>query len=280
MTQDSQNKMREKAKELLSTGKVKCVIGWTVGSTADRTTPAFVLKPEDVDSLVWNDKCRNNLAIYLTRKEIKQLGPVAIIAKGCDIKAIVVLIQESQLKREDIHIIGMECSGVEGISCGGCTVRSPKYCDTLIETEVDIDGAASNSPEADEISSMDDAARWEFWQNEFSRCIKCYACRSACPMCYCTRCIAQKSQPQWISPSQHGQGNFSWNVIRAMHLAGRCVECGACERACPMGIKIGLINKKLARVVKDNFNYEAGRDAGEPPLTASYKVEDKEKFIK
>lgn len=64
-----------------------------------------------------------------------------------------------------------------------------------------------------------------------------------------------------------------------MHLGGRCVGCGACERACPMNIKIGLINQKLANVVQDSFGYRAGMDPDAPMIVATYNVDDDEGFI-
>ncbi len=53
------------------------------------------------------------------------------------------------------------------------------------------------------IEAMSLQERWEFWQSEFSRCIKCYACRQACPMCYCTKCIVEVNQRQWIPVAAH-----------------------------------------------------------------------------
>ena len=36
----------------------------------------------------------------------------------------------------------------------------------------------------------------------FSTCIRCYACRDACPLCYCHVCFVDESMPQWVGKSQ------------------------------------------------------------------------------
>ena len=58
-----------------------------------------------------------------------------------------------------------------------------------------------------------------------------------------------------------------FHLIHALHLAGRCTECGECERACPMGIPLGLLKKKINKEMLDLFGYTAGIDpADKPPL--------------
>src|SRR3989304_8772724 len=128
-----ENTLRQKAKELLASGEVKVVIGWGWSRTKTRTTPVFITDPADVDKLVWNPLCVNNLSVYLTRKfkDIQALGRPAIVAKGCDIKNIVVLITEAQIKREDVYIIGVTCDGVayrQGARPGG--VKPPRNATT------------------------------------------------------------------------------------------------------------------------------------------------------
>lgn len=271
------NELHSKAGELLESGDVEVVIGWAKSSTLNRTMPIFIANPADVERLVWNDHCRNNLSVYLVRKEVRALGKAAILAKGCDVKSIIVLIQESQIKREDVFIIGLSCDGIGETICSNCDVRTPALYDVLIGEEKEP--TVGIFEDLEEMGKKDFSELWNFWQKEFDRCIKCYACRSACPLCYCNTCIVDINRPQWISPSQHGQGNLSWNIVRAMHLGGRCVGCGACDRACPMNIPIGLINQKLIKVVKDSFGYRAGLDPEAPLLMASYNTDDDEGFI-
>ena len=107
---DIETKIREEAKRVLESGDVSVVIGWGAGSVPFKTTPVFIGKPEDADKLVWNPACVNNLAVYLPR--MAKDKKVGIVAKPCDIRSIIALIQEKQIKRENVHIIGLGCGGV------------------------------------------------------------------------------------------------------------------------------------------------------------------------
>jgi len=131
-----------------------------------------------------------------------------------------------------------------------------------------------------EIDSKTPSERWNFWIQEFSRCVKCYACRQVCSLCYCERCITEKNMPQWIETSAHPRGNLSWNLTRAMHLVGRCTFCGECERACPVNIPLNLLNQKMIMVVKDSFDFKSGYDENTHPPMIVFSPDDKEDFIK
>lgn len=302
--------LRNTARDLLEKGDVRVVIGYGWNRRKSRTTPVFITSPEDADRLVWNPLCVNNLSVYLTRKfkDIQDLGRPAIVAKGCDIKNIAVLISEGQVKREDVHIIGMVCDGVvyrqelwptgpKGadmsagldpktmpVKCHNCDVRNPHITDTVIGDKSEFTPPEEPTgmvfDKIKEIDAMSSAEKWNFWMEHFTRCIKCYACRQVCSLCYCERCITEKNMPQWVETSAHPRGNLSWNLIRAQHLAGRCTFCGECERACPVNIPLNLVNQKLVMVVKDAFDYRSGYDEKVHPPMIVFDPEDKENFIK
>jgi formate dehydrogenase subunit beta len=121
--------------------------------------------------------------------------------------------------------------------------------------------------------------RWEKIQEEYSRCIRCYACRNVCPSCYCNECFVDQNDPQWIGKSPELTDTLIFHLIRNLHVAGRCVDCGACARACPMDIDLLVLNKKIAKEISERFHYTAGLDIHEKPVLASFCENEKQDFI-
>jgi ferredoxin len=92
--------------------------------------------------------------------------------------------------------------------------------------------------------------------------------------------VADKTVPPWIEPSPHLRGNLSWHVTRALHQAGRCVGCGECERACPAGIPLLLLNRKLQQVMATRYGFTVSDDPAVASPIGVYRLDDGPEFIR
>jgi coenzyme F420-reducing hydrogenase delta subunit/ferredoxin len=273
--EESRRELREAARRLLEEGRVKVVIGYGARG------PVFITKPEETGRLEWNANCLGNLTVYLKRPEVRALGAAAVVVKGCDERALVVLEKESQLRRDELQVIGLACEGLGQAKCEACETHRPSFADiTIGNTAAQGATAAARYAELERFLERPREERLAYWTAEFDRCLKCYACRQVCPMCYCERCLADKNRPQAIDTSTHRKGNFAWQLSRAIHLAGRCVGCDECTRACPAGIDLRLLNLSLARAAEIQFDYRAGMDPAREPVVGAYSLQDKEEFIR
>ncbi|AEG58507.1 4Fe-4S dicluster domain-containing protein [Desulforamulus ruminis] len=308
-------KIREAAKNLLAEKKVDLVVGFAEGSLPLRSTPYFARTPEQAENLIWSATCENNLANFVRKRGEK----VAVVAKGCDVRAIVGLIKEGQINKDNLTILGVPCEGMvdrkqidqilegrdllevidtgeelvlkgKGLektvakadvlfgSCQTCQYNTPVIFDQLMGEAVPAKEADYGDIEAFEALSEEE--RSAFIAKEMQKCIRCYACRQACPMCYCSECFVDCGAPAWIGKSAKSvDDNALFQVVRVLHLAGRCVDCGACERACPMGIKLSILNRKMVKDVKELFGAEAGVNLEDPPALNTHKFEDNEDFM-
>ena len=97
---DSIQAVRQIAKRLLDEKKVTEIIGYEKGTLPLRSTPCHIKDVQEVDKLIWDVTCENNLAKYLIDKDEK----IGILAKGCDARSIVALIVENQIKRENVVV--------------------------------------------------------------------------------------------------------------------------------------------------------------------------------
>ncbi|MBU1486809.1 4Fe-4S binding protein [bacterium] len=319
---DIEKSIREEAKKLLDEGKVDVLIGYKKGTLPLRSSPAFIRNSEDVDSLIFDPACSNNLALYIKRFE----GKVGVIAKGCDGRSLTTLVVDRQIDKDRLFVVGVPCSGVvdrrkiyakldacprlrsgrgeiadcqfsdgrvivrgrdwqESLdlsavlsdSCLICRHKTPPVYDLLIGEEIKEEGKPVEELEAFKKKSPDE--RWRFFEEELSKCIRCYACRQVCPVCLCEYCIVDRTMPLWFGKTTDLSDTIMFHLIRAYHTAGRCVDCGACVRACPVGVDFRLLNKRLEDEVKERFGFTAGVKLGEPAPLSAYKEEDKEEFI-
>jgi formate dehydrogenase subunit beta len=319
----SENEIITNVRKLLKEKKITQFIGYEQTSDPMFTSPCIVSCDSEASKLVWNGFCTNNLAVYIPRisasgsaKESK----IGILCKGCDCRSLVELIKEQQIKREQIFVIGISCTGIinqrrlkadigdkkviniaedgqrivvrckEGEvsferamylcrSCQNCAHPAPHMYDILIRSEQFSPALVSPDPVVQDFRSKSRAERWELFEKEISRCIRCYACRNVCPNCYCKECFAEQTNPRWIGVSDDPSDKQFFHMMRIFHHAGRCVDCGACVRACPMNIDLRIFTRMLVDEVRDRFGYEPGVSLKESAPLAAYTMNDKQEFM-
>src|SRR5512145_1933511 len=267
--------MRElvaRAKSLLQSGAVKIVIGYGRG-TGGKPRPLVLCESTQASLLIWTESPSNNIATYVTRREFKTQGRIAIVAPPPVLRSLLQLAAERQLADESVMaLVAAEDGSVTELS-------TLTQIEEFLATAADA-MRAEDRGSLERLSKMSVAERREFWARELERCVKCYACRASCPMCYCERCTMDVSRPQWVPAPSHALGNLEYHIVRAMHLAGRCVECGACGASCPVGIPVHLFSFFAEESVRRNFGQRGGASAKPDYALSTFKPDDKESFIR
>ncbi len=115
------------------------------------------------------------------------------------------------------------------------------------------------------IMEMSLEERFEYWKHEFDKCIKCYGCRDACPICYCETCLLEADREfleAGVIPP-----NALFPLTRLAHVADSCVGCGQCQDACPMDLPLSKLFTLLNSQLSEVFEYVPGMDIEQgPPL--------------
>ena len=269
--QKQQNDLIPLCRKLLENGEVNTIIGFQEGGEMGMSLPCIVTDPEGAEKLVWNDRCVPVLSGYLSDRK----GKTAIVAKPCDARAVASLIRENQLKREDVYIIGLVCEGMKNDNdqllqaCLDCRTKSPPVYDVLIG---DAETVKSNheEPRQEPDESM------ERFLSEIDKCILCYSCRQSCYGCYCKTCFMERGEPNWQPAAPDREEKMLYHLGRTMHLAGRCVECGACENACASGVDIRYLIRGVTNFIEEMYDFRAGMDMETQSAVLEFDKEDLE----
>ena len=182
------------------------------------------------------------------------------------------------VKGRDLDLT-VDSKDVLSSACLACVYPDAKEYDVFIGEPRDGKPNEDRYSTIDEFEKLGPEERWANMKEIYSRCIRCYACRNVCPSCYCNECFVDQNDPQWIGKTNELTDTMIFHIIRNLHVAGRCVECGACERACPMGLDLLLLNRKVAREVEERFGYKTGINAGEKPAMSDFREDEKQDFI-
>jgi formate dehydrogenase (coenzyme F420) beta subunit len=311
-------KLHEEIKKILTNHEVKYVIGYQKNSYGFQITPLFISVQQDIKKTLFSPFCLNNLATYIKYEEgTKKIGIVVkgcdsrsliemIKEKRIPRERLVIIgipctgvidpkklqekfpemTEDTSVSEKNEDFIFTRNGKSRTIpkdellleKCLSCEYPNPLIFDVLISNEVQT-RRKENYHHVKEFEQKPLEEKWRFWEEQFERCIRCYACRNICPLCYCEECRGEQLDPQWLRRSVNLSENTVWNMMRAFHLAGRCTGCGECERACPMEIPLMLLNKKLEKDIKELYNYTSGINVDDKSVFATFKPDDPEEWV-
>ncbi|MFX1489377.1 MAG: 4Fe-4S ferredoxin, partial [Promethearchaeota archaeon] len=164
--------------------------------------------------------------------------------------------------------------------CKVCKVKSPSSKeDGCVGECQELDSVHDEFTDVVEFESKSAEEKWEYIKEALEPCTLCYSCRQACPVCYCNLCFVDQNLPVWFGKTTEMTDVIVFHLIRAFHLAGRCVACGACSSVCPVGIDLNVITRKLEEIVKRRFDYTSGLNAEILPPMMNFSMDDEEEFM-
>lgn len=255
--------VREVVKKYLDRDKVDGVLA--LKRENGHVGPHLFVKGDDIDSLEIDPKYTlAGVAPVVLSSGVER---IAIIGRGCDERAFLELAKRNQIDRERIEFIGVACSEEQAMEC---------ECDRPYPVEV-VFGDKTKGVEPEELKDVNELSldeRYQYWRDAFSKCIKCYGCKNACPVCTCQECVLEDQA--WVKKGEIPPEFPMFHLIRAYHMADRCVHCYECEEACPTGIPLTLLYRQLRQDLSELFDYLPGVDDGTPPLATTLEDEELE----
>jgi len=282
----------------------------------DVTPALFTDKTDLKNNFVFGDFCGANVSKYLIKATKNAEEKILVFLKPCDTYSFNQLLTEHRFNREKVYVVGIPCEGMadvrkikekagEGIlkisstedgvivdtlyngnvslkkedilleRCKNCKSKKHVAYDELIGE----DGTVLENDRFDEVAALEAMSpeeRFNFWQNELSRCIRCNACRDVCPACTCEKCVFDN--PESGVENKAAYNSFEekmFHIIRAFHVAGRCTDCGECSRVCPQHIPLHLLNRKFIKDINQFYGeYQAGEEVGSRAPLVNYTKED------
>ena len=252
--------VRNKVRELLGSGKIDGFLG--LSNKYGHVGPHLFTDENDLDHLVvgdWNSRGIRDIPSISNSFTLPQNIRGDLRRFGAGLRRTG--------SENPFHLEPVERgqSGDRGCACppmlaAYCECRKP-FPDEFVEGEK-TEGVEALS--VAKVDHFDLVERFSYWKDVFSRCIKCYGCRDVCPMCFCKECSLQDD-------NLVGTGNIPpeipiFHLTRAIHMVGRCIDCGLCNEACPADIPLRTLYKKVAEIIDDQFQYRPGYTEGKSPL--------------
>lgn len=252
--------IREQVRQLLTAGRVAGVLA--LRRDAEGVMPHLFTRTDPVDALALDPKWPLAKTLRHLLRALPEETRLGILCRGCDERALRELHKRNQIDPGRYELIGYPCSAAQARLCL-CALPYPE-APAAGATVAGVDPFADPGIRA----LIRDAGgnRFERWRTLLQRCIKCYGCRNACPICVCEPCKLEEEP--WVRRGDVPAEWIPFHLIRAFHLSDSCVACGACQEACPVHLPLLALHLSLREALRNSYGYEAGGAGERSPLLA------------
>jgi ferredoxin len=216
-------------------------------------------KLEEVDDLIEGparyslEKIATHIAAQ--KPEIK----IGMLARDCNQRALKALAVWNKLDPDHFKTVTVNCCPSILKQHADCSYLEAEESG-IYKKQVGID----NTQSIEAVEAYSDEERFSRWMYEFQKCMKCYGCRNICPVCFCEDCSLEHDD--LIGTGTLPPDVPIFHLVRAVHMAGRCIDCGLCEDACPVDIPLRLLYRKVNALFTELFDYETGSCEARSPL--------------
>ena len=218
-----QERLIQRACELLADGTVTRVIGWKRGEFSYDLTPAVFETAEELErDFVYDPFCGANVSKYLIKESAKpDAGKILAFLKPCDTFSFNQLMAEHRLHRENIYVIGIPCDGKADVD----KIKS-KGIDGITGISEDGENFTVHTIYGDESVKKTDVLA--------ERCLSCKSKRHMvydeligeegedCPDCGRFDMVEKLEAMTAEERFEFWRGELS-----------RCIRCNACRNVCP-----------------------------------------------
>jgi len=256
-----ENEIKEKIKELIVNKEVDGFLG--LRRYFNYVVPYLFTKEnlEDLEEFFLDEVKYPLSKIILKIKKFYPDKKFGMLVRGCDERHLIELNKNNRISLKDLYLLGINCSEnmVLKCECSSPYVRIANISFWEKTRGKEFENFYKNL---------------SFWIEKFSRCIKCYGCRNICPLCFCNNCTLEEEflVRKGLLPLDYP----IFHLIRAYHLAGRCIDCGLCEETCPAEIPLRKLYKEINKKFYRIFGYKPGENIEEKhPLEFLEEIKEK-----
>ena len=131
-------------------------------------------------------------------------------------------------------------------ACAECRFPMPEGTTHLLEGKARNPGDGGYG-RIEDFEKLPLEERWAYFSGEMEKCIRCNACRQACPTCYCKECFAEMTDLKWIGVSTDLSDAMIFHIIRIFHQSAAVSNAMPVTGPVPWGWICGCLRGRWSR---------------------------------